>query len=366
MSQFTGLPMPVFSAFGWAGQEAAVKYALTQLELFVNRLHIALPQELQSMMPYFGVDTDSQAVYIGGSHKLEPEPYLTFQARPLSFEMTLHITDEMYIGKMLSVAERQFDSWYSAVQQLGEDWQLRMQQMEVPEEGLPSHYQDLYKGPVQEFSRETAQEVVSRAVYLHGEEKWITPLYFTFRLHSDLVSGMGPAVVPGYRDRILQLLPLLQFIHTPRKAAAASRTPKTPKTRAPRTQVIPAPVASPRPFSSTSTTDGVSREEMFQFVAELKPLHLRKGFVNLEPRHWAYFTTGSRMETRPVTVRYGSKKDDESSVWHLMPDDQTRIVLGPTAQAWLEETFDASDNVIVTAYRVNNDKIEITLKQVED
>ncbi len=365
MSQFTGLPMPVFSAFGWAGQEAAVKYALTQLELFVNRLHIALPQELQSMMPYFGVENDSQMVYIASSHKLEPEPYLTFQARPLSFEMTLHITDEMYIGKMLSVAERQFDSWYSAVQQLGEDWQVRIQQMEVPEEGNPSHYQDLYKGPVQEFGREMAQEVVSRAIYLHGEEKWITPLYFTFRLHSDLVSGMGPAVIPGYRDHILQLLPLLQFIYTPRKAAAAARAPKVPKIRPPRTPAMPAPVA-PRPFSGTPGTDNSAREELFQFIAELKPLHLRKGFVNLEPRHWTYFTTGSRMETRPVSVRYGTKKDDESSVWHLMPDDQTRIVLGPLAQAWLEESFDANDQIAVTAHRLNNDKIEVTLKKLEE
>lgn len=366
MSQFTGLMMPVFSAFGWAGQEAAVKYALSQLDLFVGRLHAALPQELQSMFPHFGVEPDTQMVYISSDHRLEAEPYFTFQARPLSFEMTLHITDELYIGKMLSVAERQFDSWYTAVQQLGEDWTIRIQQMEVPEGGTPSHYQDLYKGSVNEFGRDAASEVINRAVYLHSEEKWITPLYFTLRIHSETVAAMGPAVIPTYREYLSRLLPLLQFIYTPRKTSAPGKAAKATKTRSPKS--TPAPLPSPViPFvsdASAAATGDNNRSEMFRFISELKPLHIRKGFVNLQPRHWQYFTAGTRMETRPVTVRYGNKRDTESSVWHLLPDDQTRVVLGPSVQSWLGDNFAPNDAIEVIAYRLQDDKIEIALNPV--
>lgn len=366
MSQFTGLMMPVFSAFGWAGQEAAVKYALSQLELFVGRLHAALPQEFQSMFPHFGVEQDSQMVYISSDHKLESEPYFTFQARPLSFEMTFHMTDEMYIGKMLSVAERQFDSWYTAVRQLGDDWTIRIQQMEVPEGGTPSHYQDLYKGPVNDLNRDTANEIVNRAVYLHSEEKWITPLYFTLRLHSETVAAMGPAVIPTYREYISRLLPLLQFVYVPRKSAGQGRAAKTPKTRTPKAPTAPLtpPVVPFMSEASSSTAGEGNRSELFRFTSELKPLHIRKGFVNLQPRHWHYFAVGTRMETRPVIVRYGSKRDTESAVWHLLPDDQTRIVLGPPVQSWLEENFAPDDAIEVVAHRLNDDKIEITLSPV--
>ena len=369
MSQFSGLTMPVFSAFGWAGQEAAVKYALSQLELFVNRLHVALPQELQSIFPFFGVDNDSQTTYMASSHAMEPEPFVTFHARPLSFEMTLHITDEMYIGKILSVAERQFDSWYAAVQQLGEDWHVRIQQMEVVEGSHPSHYQDLYKGEVAEFERDAAAEIINRAIYLHGEEKWITPMYFTLRLHSEAVAALGPAVVPAYREHMAQLWPLLQFIHTPRKGASQTRAPKTAKTRAPRAQAAPLMQPSARATSTDKTTaaasDGSSGEFLFHYTSELKPLHLRKGFVNLQPQHWPYFAVSTRTETRKVAVRFANKRDEESSVWHLVPDEQTRIVLGPTAKIWLESTFGANDSIEVTAYRVKDNDVELALTPVE-
>ncbi|MBP8001229.1 MAG: hypothetical protein KA314_16890 [Chloroflexi bacterium] len=366
MSQFSGLTMPVFSAFGWAGQETAVKYAMSQLELFISRLHAALPQELQGLMPHFGVDAESQIVYIASGAQLEPEPYLTFQARPLSFEMTLHITDEMYVGKMLSVAERQFDSWYTAVKQLGESWHLRIQQMEVIEGGHPSHYQDLYKGPVIELEREAANEITNRAIYLHGEEKWVTPIYFSLRLHSELVAAMGLGVIPTIRDHVMQLMPLLQFVHVLRKSSASGRTPKAAKTRAPRPAAAPIPAPITRTVTTEAGGEGKGqREQLFHFVSELKPLHLRKGFVNLLPQHWPYFAISTRTETRPIVVRYGSKRDEESSAWHLMPDDQTRIVLGPTSKVWLEDNFVANDMVDVTAYRLGENGVEVVLQAPE-
>ena len=103
---------------------------------------------------------------------------------------------------------------------------------------------------------------------------------------------------------------------------------------------------------------------MFRFVAELKPLHIRKGFVNLQPRHWQYFAVGTRMETRPVTVRYNNKRDGESAVWHLSADDQTRIVLSPPVQRWLQDNFVPEDTIEVVVYRLTDNKIEIALNPV--
>ena len=42
---FTGLTMPVFTAFGWAGQETAINYALDQLEQFIHLLHNNLSRQ---------------------------------------------------------------------------------------------------------------------------------------------------------------------------------------------------------------------------------------------------------------------------------------------------------------------------------
>lgn len=46
-TNFTGLTMPVFTAFGWAGEETAIKFAFTQLEAFIGALHVNLPRTVQ-------------------------------------------------------------------------------------------------------------------------------------------------------------------------------------------------------------------------------------------------------------------------------------------------------------------------------
>ena len=48
---FTGLSMPVFTAFGWAGEENAINYALDQLEQFVHLLHNNLSRQAKGDSP---------------------------------------------------------------------------------------------------------------------------------------------------------------------------------------------------------------------------------------------------------------------------------------------------------------------------
>ena len=47
--------MPVFSAFGWAGEENALKYALSQLQLFIESLYLRLPADARDDLPAFGL-----------------------------------------------------------------------------------------------------------------------------------------------------------------------------------------------------------------------------------------------------------------------------------------------------------------------
>ena len=84
---FNGLTMPVFTAFGWSGEENAIKFALSQLELFINSLHASLPREAQSTFPYWGVDHQSQIAYISAEEEPAEGLYISLAARPLNLEM---------------------------------------------------------------------------------------------------------------------------------------------------------------------------------------------------------------------------------------------------------------------------------------
>ena len=102
--------------------------------------------------------------------------------------------------------------------------------------------------------------------------------------------------------------------------------------------------------------------DSFTYIADLKPLHVRRGFINLTPAHWPFFASSSRSETRDVTIVFGGRQDRHSSVWRLQPDDQARVVLGPQVQEWLEENFTNSEAIRVIARRLDNDEIRITLE----
>jgi hypothetical protein len=84
----------------------------------------------------------------------------------------------------------------------------------------------------------------------------------------------------------------------------------------------------------------------------------------LTPAHWPFFAASNRMETRDVTVVFGTRQDRHSSVWRLQPDDMARLVLGSQVHEWLEENFTNSDSIRVTAQRLDNDEIRITLGAV--
>jgi hypothetical protein len=105
--------------------------------------------------------------------------------------------------------------------------------------------------------------------------------------------------------------------------------------------------------------------ERFTFVSELKPLHIRRGFINLTSNHWPFFALTARTEVREVTVKYEDKINKKSAVWRLVPNDQARIVLAPQVQEWLDENFGSEERIQVTAIKLGDKDIEITLDHAE-
>ena len=99
----------------------------------------------------------------------------------------------------------------------------------------------------------------------------------------------------------------------------------------------------------------------FTYVSELKPLHIRRGFINLTENHWPFFSLNARTETRPVIVKYDDKTDKDCAVWRLVPNDQARLMLSTPVHMWLEETFDAEDRIMVAAVKKEENQIHITL-----
>ena len=63
-NQFNGLMMPVFTAFGWAGEETAVNFALSQMELFIEGIYYSLPRVTQDQFVVHGIDRASQSAYL--------------------------------------------------------------------------------------------------------------------------------------------------------------------------------------------------------------------------------------------------------------------------------------------------------------
>ena len=77
-SAFTGLSMPVFTAFGWAGQETAINYALDQLELFIHTLHNNLSRQARVDLPFAGLSRTNRSVYIAAEESPEEDLHLAF------------------------------------------------------------------------------------------------------------------------------------------------------------------------------------------------------------------------------------------------------------------------------------------------
>lgn len=348
---FNGLVMPVFTAFSWAGEETAQKFAFEQLDLFISRLHGHLPPTLQSELPAFGMSRENQGVYLAANSDIEKDAHIAFYARPMSLEIQLAITAKDVLAKGMAAAKNDMLNAHRLVTQLGPEWSLRVQQMLVEEEsGAISHYQDLFKDSVTQFSPETAQEVFNKAAYLIDQEKWIIGFFLSRRVNSEQASAMGPAILDVMREQVTELMPVLSFFSGRIERKKGTRRAAARKAAAQQQKEAP------------STATAVAPEDTFTFVAELKPLHIRRGFINLTPKQWPFFAQTARTETRRVTVYYEGLYDKKSAVWRMQPDDMARLVLGPGAHEWLEDTFVADDKIELIATKLEKNEIQISLK----
>lgn len=352
---FSGLTMPVFAAFGWAGQETAVNFALEQLELFIRALQSRLPRALQAEFPYAGLSRTNRTVYLAANQDVESDVHIIFVARPVSLEMQLILTDRKTLAKALQFCEKQPGMAHRLITELGPDWAFRLQQMQVDEDsGQPSHYQDLYKDDVINLDEETAVSIINKAAYLIGENKWLTPLYLSRRFNAEQISVMGSVVLDVVTKELEKLTPLLQFLNGQRAGKAQKAKAKT------RAKVPATAVAEPSVTSSI-----IDPEKGFIYVTDIKPLYLRKGFVNLSPEYWSFFSVSARTETRHVTVYYDGIYDKECHVWHIQSSDMVRLVFSPSVHHWFEENFEPNTHIQMAVKRLDNDEIQISLRPAE-
>jgi hypothetical protein len=356
--RFNGLGMPVFTAFGWAGEENAIKYALSQLDMFISALHARLPNTAQMDLPFFGVNETNREVYLASSKDVYNDGHISFNARPLTFELQLVIAEKAVIVKGLARAAKDPAGCHHIITQLGPEWTLRIQQMQIEEgTGEATHYLDLFKDSVKNLSLEAAAELFNKALYLNSEDHWVTPIYLSRRLPSEQVSVMGNNVIDVMSDQVVSLMPAFQFLTGRVKAKRRKTTSRARTTRAKATGPL------------TTAPEGqlvVDSDETFTYVVDLKPLHIRRGFVNLTPQHWPFFAVNARTETRGVTIYYDGIYDKKSSVWRLQPSEQARIVLSPAVQEWLEDNFSANDRIKITAMKLDNDELQVSLATVDE
>jgi hypothetical protein len=356
-NRFTGLAMPVFSAFGWAEEENALNFALSQLELFIQGLFHSLPRETQTIFPFYGLDRANQSVYLAASEDVVSGPYIAFFARPVSLEMSLMISDKQVLAKAYRAAETHTDTFYKLLVELGSDWNLRIQQMEYDEEsGATTHYQDLFKNGIGELDVESASNHTARAAFLNGESQWVVPIYVSHRTNSEKASAMQISILAHMGEDVNALVPLTKFLTG--RARKTRKRQKSPSKSVSQPDIL-------REQTSIGPAVDTSKLEQFTYVSELKPLHIRRGFINLTNQHWPFFALNARSETRPVTIAYGDKKDNDSSVWRLVPNDQARVVLSPAVQEWLEVTFEPYDHVRVLATKPDSKNVHITLSSVD-
>ena len=353
-TDFTGLTMPVFTAFGWAGEETAIKFALSQLEAFVGELHANLSREVKEKFPFYGLSEDHQAVYISAKEDVFEDIYITFFARPMSLEMQLAIQDETLLTKAYKQSEKQPTMNHRLITELGPEWTLRIQQLQVDEDSDElAHYQDVYKDSVASLDETASTELFSKAAYLNSDDRWVAPFFLSKRFDSERVPAMGLKIVEVMAEQVATLMPLVDFLTGKAVRKQSSRAKGKSRKTAVSTDI-----------DTVDPDDDI--EEMFTFTAVLKPLHLQRGFINLTSKHWPFFQINSRTETRPVTVYYEGIYDKKCAVWRLLPNDQARLMLSPAVHEWLEDYFQAGDQVEITARKMNGNEIQISLKPANE
>ncbi|MDX1615702.1 MAG: hypothetical protein R3300_15425 [Candidatus Promineifilaceae bacterium] len=352
--QFSGLSMPVFTAFGWAGEEAALNYALEQLELFIEALYFGLPGETRSFFATHGLDQAGKNVYMATAEPPDSELYVLFNARPMSLEINMGISDPGALAKAFKLALANFEAFHSRLRALGSEWTLRIQQKEVQPEGEEAtHHADLYKGAADELDLEAAKELFERAQFLTSEPSWVTPFHFSQRRSSEKIAAMGRRVLDVLGDDVASLMPAARLLTGKERRAKAKAKPKKPARKKPVQPTV-------EQTTIRQPSDAADLDE-FVFVSELQPLHIRRGFVNLTRNHWPFFARNARSTTRDVTVKYDEHTDKKSSVWRLSSNDQARLVLSPAVQMWLAKEFEPYEQVQLAAVKQDDDKIQITL-----
>ena len=356
-NEFSGLKMPVFTAFGWAGEETAIQFALSQLELFIIELHHKAPKAIKDLMPFNGLSQVNQNVYISSEATPEKGLHLVFNARTSSLELLITLFDKSQLEKTYKQLLKQPVLGHRLITQLGTEWSMYVQQMQYePETEAATNYQDLFKDNISKFDDDTAVTIFEKAAYLNGEEKWVVPIYISRRFEAEQIAAMGPQVVDVIGEHLISIAPLLTFLSgkSSKKAASTSKTTKTRKTK------------STKKTSKKAVASDESIEEGFSYGSVLKPLHIRKGFVNLTPQHWPFFSINSRTETRAVTVYYDGVYDKGCAVWRMLPDDRARLVLSPPVHSWLEQNFSPEDSVQITATKIGVEEIQLSIKAVSE
>jgi len=364
-TQFTGLPMPIFTAFGWAGEENAIKFALEHLDVFIRTLHDSLSVEAKTLLPFWGVNKEAQTVYLAANADPERGPYIAFYARPLSFEMRIAITDRATINRGLKVAEKDQNRWHQQLTHLGENWHLHIQQMHVDEEsGAVSFYQDLFKDAVFALDPDSCASVTSRAAFLNSEAKWVTPVFMSYRIDSGHAAGMSTQLISVVQEELEKSLPLVAVFSRQQKAAAKSQkgTGRTKKSSSIK-RTVRGGEATTKSADKKAVKEEAAKE--FSYVALLKKLHLRKGFINMTAKHWPFFAKTARTETRAVTVYYDGRYDKSAAVWRLQPDNVARLVLGDESQRWLESNFSPESKISIHVIRMEENEIQIRLQAVD-
>ena len=351
---FAGLTMPVFAAFGWAGEDTALKFAVSQLELFIKTLHADLSREAQQYFPFFGLDKKTNTVYLATHSTPEEGVFIVFSARPMFLNMTLSVLNTAVLSKGYKLAEEKPADWHRLITQLGNEWAVHFQQQQVDEEtGEVGNYQDLFKDSVVSFDPDTAETVTSRAAFLNSEDRWLIPFHLSRRYPSEQIAIMKTEVTGVLSNEINRLLSIVDFFES---RTIARKTKRKTRSKA-ATRPSPVVVASEDSPIVSKPIDS----DTFTYLATLKPLHIRKGFINLTTGHWPFFALNARAGSRPVTIYFEGRYDKEATVWRLQPNDLARIVLGHTAHNWLEDNFASEDKIEIKAFKSTEGDIQVRL-----
>lgn len=353
--QFEGLTMPVFTAFGWAGEDAALQYAIDQLTQFGSLLHQMLPRDAQLLLPANGLDQESQSAYLATDEVITDGVHVTFRATPMNFNISAAVMNKDALAVSWKAMEADIAKLQTAVSALDPEWTIRVEEAQY-DAGTKqkTHYTDAFNESVTAFNKEAAESAVSRGVYRNGDKEWIAPIYLNMSLPSERASAMGLGIIDEMAKIINRLMPILNIWAGPQKAKQAQKSAVAEEKKAAKTADGAAPTKTRK--------KSVKLNDEFAYESTLKKLHIRRGFVNLTSEHWPFFGKTARAETRDVILHYNDIEDTKSAVWRLVPDDQARIMLSGAVQLWVENNFAPNSKMKIVGKKYSNAEIHLYLE----